>query len=258
MWLDLRVCVCEMEWDACLQGCRAGPGWRPAETMGLENGVCLCVPLLSQREARQLSTLSLSLSLSPSLCLSRSLAGSVFFGSIPSFFACSLRSVSLSSLSAPLVIFSPLSPLHAPTVLMFSRHVSYPSCFLAFCFSRCYVAPLSFHTTDSPPPPISITDKVCVKLEVVKRHWNEKLELKLTNLRIYTPVVSILCLEPSVVYKQRWSVLVGVCVPLSCSYFAYKVFISALFNLPIPSSTSSHLIHHHTQVYCFIIRIISI
>lgn len=26
VWLDLRVCVCEMEWDACLQGCRAGPG----------------------------------------------------------------------------------------------------------------------------------------------------------------------------------------------------------------------------------------
>ena len=140
-------CVCLRDGMGCMfTGLQSGAGWRPAETMGLENGVCLCVPLLSQREARQLSTLSLSLSLSlslcrslsPSLCLSRSLAGSVFSAQSLFFsFASSLRSVSLSSLSAPLVIFSPLSPLHAPAVLMFSRHVSYPSCFLCVRLSSC-------------------------------------------------------------------------------------------------------------------------
>lgn len=79
---------------------------------------------------------SLSPSLPPPVYLARSPA--LFFRLNPFFFfASSLRSVSLSSLSSPLVIFSPLSPLRAPTVLMFSHHVSYPSCFLCLRLSSC-------------------------------------------------------------------------------------------------------------------------
>ncbi len=75
VWLAGCVCVCLQDGMGCMfTGLQSGAGWRPAETMGLENGVCLCVPLLSQQETRQLSPLSLSLS----LCLSHSLTDSVF------------------------------------------------------------------------------------------------------------------------------------------------------------------------------------
>lgn len=155
-------------------GLQSGAGWRPAETMGLENGVCLCVPLLSQREARQLSTLSLPLSLPLSISLSRRLC---FFGSIPSFF-CFLtpECIPFISFCPSRNLFSALSPPRA------YRPDVFPPRFLSVLFSLSssfllllFVFPdvtwlLSLFTPLTPPRPISITDKVCVKLEVVTRY----------------------------------------------------------------------------------------
>lgn len=58
----LCMCVCFGDGIGCMfTGLQCRAGLQPAETMGLENGVCLCVPLLSQQETQQLSPLSLHL-----------------------------------------------------------------------------------------------------------------------------------------------------------------------------------------------------
>ena len=132
-------------------------------------------------------SLSLCRSLSPSLCLSRSLAGSVFSAQSLFFFFCFLTSecIPFISFCPSRNLFSAVSPPRA------RRPDVFPPRFLSILFSLCssfllllLVFPdvtwlLSLFTPLTSP--ISITDKVCVKLEVVTQYWNEKLELKLTN-----------------------------------------------------------------------------
>lgn len=117
-----RTCVCASLRDGmgCMfTGLQSGAGWRPAETMGLENGVCLCDPLLSQRETPQLSPLSLL----SSVCLTRSLCFRV-------------RSLSFSFSSAPLSSF-PTSLVISFSARAFSHHISYQPCFLCIRLSPC-------------------------------------------------------------------------------------------------------------------------
>ena len=150
VWLELCMCVfvlvfvCSADGMGCMfTGLPSRAGWQPAETMGLENGVCLCVPLLSQRETRQLSPLA------PFRFLSHSLA---LFPAHSHFFFLFL-SILLISFSTSVIIFSLHSPLLMPALLMFSCHISYRSYFLCInLFPCCFLFfwllfefPLSHH-----------------------------------------------------------------------------------------------------------------
>ncbi len=105
-------------------------------------------------------------SLSPFLCLSRSLTSSVFC-SFPVF--SHFRVYFFHLFFTSLLIFSLLSPLLELALLMLSCHISYQS-FFVFIFTPvalCFLVVswvFSFLITNSAP---SITDKECVKLELV-------------------------------------------------------------------------------------------
>lgn len=176
------VCVCLRDGMGCMfTGLQSGAGWRPAETMGLENGVCLCDPLLSQRETPQLSPLSLL----SCVCLTHSLCFHV-------------RSFSFSFSSAPLSSF-PTSLEISFSACAFSHHISYQPCFLCIRLSPCIffffhvfllLTVPSFHTTNCLLLP---SQAECISNRT--RYWNERLERKLTNVRIYTPWGCRLCVE---------------------------------------------------------------
>lgn len=124
------VCVCLRDGMGCMfTGSQSGAGWRPAETMGLENGVCLCDPLLSQRETPQLSPLSLL----SCVCLTHSLCFHV------RSFSFSFSSAPLSSSPTSLEISFSALCLFSPHFLsaLFSLYSSLP---LYFFFLPCFLA----------------------------------------------------------------------------------------------------------------------
>ena len=145
------VCVCLRDGMGCMfTGLQSGAGWQPAETKGLENGVCLCVPLLSQRDTRQLS---------PSLSFSLRL------------------SIVHTHFSTSLIISSLLSPLLAPALLMFSRYISDRSCFLCIHFSPLIVfSPLRWDPSLGPHRPASCPSQSAAQIGLGTWKWKTRTE----------------------------------------------------------------------------------
>lgn len=164
------VCMCLLDGMGCVfTGLQSRAGWRPAETVGLENGVCLCVPLLRQRETRQLSPIT-----PPLLHLSHTLTSSLsclfpFSFHIP--FISSL--IIFSCNSSHLLSWCFLTFLLSLCVCIEFISHPLPSCFLVVLWVP------SFHTTNFLP----FHDKQSVRqigpsaLDIEMKKWSRNWQM---------------------------------------------------------------------------------